>query len=176
MQAKNPIRIEGDIAYVTLLSRKGEFVAEAVIDACDAERVARHRWYAHRNPGARPGSDLYVRSIGAYRETGSPWLHRFIVGAERGKVVDHTNHAPLDCRRANLRTCSRFENEQNRAGASSHSKTGVRNVSWNKRTKSFDVRVVAFGKRHRFGGFSTLAEAASAAESARNELHGSFAS
>lgn len=176
MQAKNPIRIEGDTAYITLLNRKGEHVAEAIVDTCDLERICQHKWYAHRNSGARPGSALYVRSIGAYRETGSPWLHRFVVGAERDKVVDHINHQPLDCRRSNLRTCSRSENEQNRAGASVHSRTGVRNVSWVARKQAYRVRVRAFGKTHECGMFKSLADAASAASEARARLHSGFAS
>lgn len=51
-------------------------------------------------------------------------LHRFITNCPREKVVDHINHNTLDNRKANLKICTRFENQQNLRSKSTE-QTGV---------------------------------------------------
>lgn len=41
------------------------------------------------------------------------YLHRLIVGAEKGQVVDHINHNTLDNRKDNLKVCTHSENRLN---------------------------------------------------------------
>lgn len=43
-------------------------------------------------------------------------LHRLIMNCPEGKVVDHLNGDPLDCRKSNMRVCSQLENTRNRHG------------------------------------------------------------
>ena len=95
----------------------------ARIDWCDWERVSRHRWYVLCD--GRP----YATRKGAKR------MHREIVGAKPGEIVDHINGDTLDNRRCNLRIVTPRENGQNRrvhAGGTSryrgvtlHSEGGV---------------------------------------------------
>lgn len=41
------------------------------------------------------------------------YLHRLLVGAEKGQVVDHINHNTLDNRKCNLRICTQSDNKLN---------------------------------------------------------------
>jgi len=65
------------------------------------------------------------------------YLHRFIIGAEEGDVVDHLNHNPLDNRKGNLRILSKSGNTLNRRGANHQSKSGVRGVCWSTNQNSW---------------------------------------
>lgn len=44
-------------------------------------------------------------------------LHRLLVGAKRGRYVDHKNRVTIDNRMSNLRTCNASENARNRKKA-----------------------------------------------------------
>ncbi len=41
------------------------------------------------------------------------YLHRFLMGAKRGQIVDHINQIGLDCRRKNMRFVSKSGNQRN---------------------------------------------------------------
>lgn len=56
-------------------------------------------------------------------------IHRHILNPPKNKQVDHINHNTLDNRKCNLRLVTRSENQQNKNGALSNSKTGIRGVS-----------------------------------------------
>jgi hypothetical protein len=51
------------------------------------------------------------------------------MGAPKGMSIDHINHNTLDNRKANLRIVTHQQNNTNRNGAYSTSKTGIRGVS-----------------------------------------------
>jgi hypothetical protein len=111
---------EESIAYVPL--SRGQ---EAIIDVADAEKIAAYTW--HATPQAMGG--FYASSSIDGKTT---YMHRLIVDAPDGTVVDHINHHTLDNRRGNLRICTHQENMTNRDGAFSNSKTGIRGVSVHK--------------------------------------------
>ena len=48
-----------------------------------------------------------------YAATNNQYLHRLIMNAPKGKVVDHLNHNTLDCRKKNLRVVTQAENCKN---------------------------------------------------------------
>jgi hypothetical protein len=96
-------------------------------------------------------------------------LHRFILDAPRGKVVDHIFHNPLDNRKSKLRICTNAENCQNKNGVSSHNTSGYRNVCKLKNGKFF-VSLIVNKKTHNIGVFSDVLEANEAAIKARKEL------
>jgi hypothetical protein len=79
----------------------------ALIDECDWETVAPYKWQ-HSS-----GYAAFVRN----RKSGviSLRMHRLIMGAKPGQVVDHRNGDGLDNRRENLRICTTRRNSENRA-------------------------------------------------------------
>lgn len=54
-------------------------------------------------------------------EGGTVRLHRLVVNAPEGKVVDHLNGNKLDNRKSNLRVCTQKDNANNRKGIKGYS-------------------------------------------------------
>jgi hypothetical protein len=69
------------------------------------------------------------------------YMHRWIMKPDKDQLVDHINNDTLDNTEENLRIANRFENMQNRKGAQTDSKTGIRGVSWNNQRKKWVARV-----------------------------------
>ena len=98
------------------------------------------------------------------------YLAREVMGLRSfdGRMVDHVNHDKLDNTRANLRVCTNSQNQQNRKGAASHNRTGLRGVC--KGRDGFRACVGTCGKVRYLGTFKTADEAARVAEAARRQL------
>jgi hypothetical protein len=134
------------------------------------------RWKAEIKPDGR----IYVRRNLRERDGSiSPiQLHRLVMGAESGEIIDHRNGDTLDNRTENLRFCTQRQNMQN-------SKRGKRNTSgykgvWKysdaKRKKMWAVRIRdQDGKQVFVGSFETAEEAALAYNEAALRFHGEFA-
>ena len=87
--------------------------------------------------------------------------------------VDHKNTLKWDNRWENLRPATYETNGYNYGGRETHS--GVRNVYYDPRGKSkYFVFLKVGGKKHHYGFFQTIEEAALVANNARRELHGEF--
>ena len=69
-----------------------------------------------------------------------------------------------------LRAVTPKQNNENRAGASPRSKSGVRGVHWREDCQKWQALVHAGPKMHHVGYFDDLAEAGEAARLKRNEL------
>jgi hypothetical protein len=84
----------------------------------DFERVSANRWTVTDNgSGAFRGSrnpKLYARRVvrGSDGVQRTIYLHRFIMEAPSGLVVDHIDGDGLNCTRENLRLCSAAENNR----------------------------------------------------------------
>ena len=96
-------------------------------------------------------------------------LHRFITDAPKGLVVDHINHDTLDNRDENLRIITHRENLQNRKGAQSDSRTGIRGVGWEKGKNKWRARIKINGKSILIGRFDDISEAEAAVKAARKK-------
>jgi len=92
-------------------------IAHALVDDADYPEVNRWRWHVGNGGYA-------VRTVAGRKVP----LHRQIMGLESGdaRMVDHRDHDPLNCQRANLRVCTNAENQQNRKPGRSSRFRGVR--------------------------------------------------
>jgi len=82
---------------------------ETIVDDDAPESVTRHRWTTLSTGGL-----LYaVRKITINGNQLTVLLHRALLGAEPGQVVDHINGNGLDNRRQNLRLATQAQNRAN---------------------------------------------------------------
>lgn len=120
------------------------------------------------------GIDKVNGYIRGWRNGGFVPLHRYIMKAPDGVEVDHKNGIKNDCRRSNLRLCTRSENNMNKA-AQINNTSGYKGVKWNKREKKWRAVIGVRGKTIHIGCFETAQEAAAAYNEASIKHHGEFA-
>lgn len=142
----------------------------AIVDDCDFERVSKHSWYL--NHQGYPYTSVYVPGYRGKRE--KLYLHRLIIGAKKGQIVDHADRNPLNAQKSNLRFATALQNVRNmgpirKAGKSSQFK-GVSLVPAKWRSQ---IRVN--GKSILLGYFFSETEAARAYNKAAKEYFGEFA-
>lgn len=141
---------------------------EALVDAADLALVAGRKWSASKS---KNGNYYVVRGSGASRES----MHRLIIGAKKGELVDHINGNGLDNRRINLRITNHFGNAQNRrAKPGAHGYRGVHKHP-EARTKPFYAQISIRGRAKNFGFFATAEEAAHEYDRLAIIHHGEFA-
>ena len=92
-------------------------------------------------------------------------LHRYIMGAKKGDIVDHINGNKLDNRRENLRLVTSQENAFNRR---------TKGVHWVNRDKRWRVTITVDGKQKYIGQFKSKEEAIRAYRKAHVEAFGEF--
>jgi hypothetical protein len=113
----------------------------------------------------------YVQSV---RRGVATLLHRLILSAPPGSVVDHINGDPSDNRRENLRICSHTENMRNRKVSKSN-KLGLKGVHWDRGRSRYRALIWVDGKKKWLGSYKTAEEAKAAYDSAAPIYHGEFA-
>ena len=136
-----------------------------LVDEIDLEIVNKYSWTI---------SDGYVKkffekNIDGERKRWVKYLHREIMGAKPGQIVDHINQNKLDNRRSNLRLADKSLNALN--SNKSRGKTGLRGVVVNtQRGKPFKARITHLGKQIHLGSFNTAREAHQAYLTKQKEL------
>lgn len=88
----------------------------------------------------------------------------------KGLQIDHTCHTHACVRTEHLRLATNKQNLENRAGANSGSKSGVRGVSWDAATRKWTAQVMHNGQHFNLGRFATVEEAGDVARAKRLEL------
>ena len=135
------------------------------IDACEAHRLLENSWNILN-------SGYIARCYWADGKVKNELLHRSIVGAPTGVIVDHIDGDKLNNRLSNLRICTHSENMRNRKTASSNV-SGLKGVEITK-SGTFRATIRANKVIYRLGTFATAEEAHAAYCEASAELHGEF--
>lgn len=140
---------------------------EILVDAADLPMCGKGRWTVVRGPWG----GYAVKEIATVR-----WqLHRLVMAAQPGQVVDHINRNGLDNRRANLRFCTPTQNNANQ-GTRRDSKTGLKGAYWHGGSKTpWRAKIKVGGRTRSLGLFSTPEEAHAAYVRAARESFGEFA-
>jgi hypothetical protein len=98
-------------------------------------------------------------------------LHRAVMGAPDGVLVDHINRTRLDCRRENLRIVTRSQNAQNTDKPFRPSHSHIRGVSYDRTKGLYRAVIWANGKRIQSGKTKSLEQAAEWAAELRRTHH-----
>ncbi len=158
----NEIIYEGNICRIILTSPLGVPRSAAIIDREDKERIEKHRWALVRYG--------YIRNpiVGS--------LHNYVMNFSPSKEgeIDHKNRDKSDCRKTNLRFCTRSQNVQN-VGIGITNKSGFKGVHWHTRNQKWVARIGYENKRISLGSFKDKIEAAKVYNDAALEHHGEFA-
>ncbi len=142
-----------------------------IVDLEDYRRFSCFKWYIDGRDGrfyAVRGKRVGKRNVIKVR------LHREIMKAPKGLLVDHGNLKGLDNRRSNLRRATYGENNQNkrkRKGATSR----YIGVNFDKRSRNWRVRIMYKGKVKWLGNFDDEIDAGKAYDAAAKKYYGEFA-
>lgn len=135
----------------------------ALVDDEDYEFLSQYKWYPLKSQNTH-----YAWSKKHGR------MHHKIVSLEPGKQIDHRNGNGLDNRRANLRLCTRSQNQWNqlpRQGTSSRFK----GVCWINRDNRWRAQIKLKDKRVYLGNYTSEIDAATAYNDAATRHYGDFA-
>lgn len=139
-----------------------------VVDSGDYPLVAAYKWYAGSS-----AAGFYALSHD--RETHKTVrMHRLILGAQPGQIVDHINGDTLDNRRANLRFVTASQNGMNQKTRKGRKTSVFKGVSGHQRVKRWEAKICVKGKTKHLGYFSTEAPAHAAYCRASAYVHGSY--
>ncbi len=102
-------------------------------------------------------------------------MHRLIMNAPKGMLVDHINRNGLDNRKANLRIVTHTQNMWNNGQRVERYSSKYRGVSWHKRQRRWMAVISVNGRARTLGYYRDEKEAARAFDRAAKELRGEFA-
>lgn len=140
--------------------------AVALVDDADVERIAGYRWRLNRG-----GYAMALESVGGTVRT--TYMHRLIMDAPKGLEVDHLDGVKLNNTRANLRLCTRAENEANKPKMKG-TKCRFRGV-WQHWDGRWRAHIYINCKRHLLGYFQNEEDAARAYDAAATKAWGARA-
>jgi hypothetical protein len=143
-----------------------------IVDDEDYPSLSLHRWLAHDG-----GSQKFYAARG--KNVGNDKIltirmHRVLLQAKPGEIVDHINGDTLDNRRANLRIVDRQGNKVNSARRKD-SRQPYKGVRFEPHANKWAARICVMGRRMRLGLFATAEEAAIAFSEASLAHHGQLA-
>lgn len=142
----------------------------ALVDDEDYDFLSQWKWYAKTNK--KTGKSYACRSVHtAGQQPKAVVIHRTIMQAKPGEIVDHKDGNPLNNQRSNLRICNHQQNTCNSPSRSGTSKyKGV-----HKQGGKWAAVILANGVSHRLGSYYNEGNAARAYNEAAARLHGEFA-
>lgn len=120
----------------------------ALVDLADQCLVSEYCW--HRGGTGNRYAVSKINGISVY-------LHRLILGAGVGDIVDHIDGDPLNCLRSNLRFATRSQNAANREAT--NNQFGYRGVAFYPKKNKYQARVIRDHGTFR-GPYRKTAEAA----------------
>ena len=143
-----------------------------IIDDEDFELVSKHTWFVSKGRESYYAATNFKLAKDKYLNLG---MHRLIMGAPKGQLVDHIDGNTQDNRKSNLRKCGFFGNRVN-SKIRSDNTTGFKGVHYrNEGIKRYYTQIDALGKSIYLGRFNTAIEGAIAYNEAAKKYHGEFA-
>jgi AP2 domain/HNH endonuclease len=161
VRRKPPEPPNDEIRYIALT--KGRF---AIVDAADYEWLNQYKWcLSSTNQGRCYACHMEGRTQIS--------MHRLIMNAPKGMLVDHINGNGLDNRRCNLRLCTPTQNMCNRRKYGG--KSQYKGVFRNKKSGRYYAKISFKRETIYLGTYDEEIEAARAYDRKAIELFGEFA-
>jgi hypothetical protein len=117
----------------------------------DLERVSKYTWYLD-------GEHEYIAT---HINGKKVYLHRFIMCAVKGQLIDHIDRVRANNVRTNLRVATKDINSINSKVHSSNT-SGVRGVTWSKNSKKWFSQIMVRGKTKSLGYYHNFDDAVAA--------------
>lgn len=148
---------------------------QAIVDDEDAERVLRHKWCALTGKHAKT-----IYAFTNVRRGTTALMHRLILDAPAGRLIDHIDGNGLNNTRANLRFVTQRQNLANQRKASTYKGRPVSSPYKGvvKHEGFFQARIGSGrtgAPAFTIGSFSTAEDAAKAYDACARLLHGEHA-
>lgn len=136
-----------------------------IVDDEDYEILSKYKWYCTNAGYAQ--KDIY-------KEKKKYLMHRVILNAFKGEVVDHINGNPLDNRKQNLRKSTQCLNTKNVKCNRRNNTSGYKGVSFNKKYQKWEA-YITFNYKHIFlGYFDKKNDAGKSYNNKAKELFGEY--
>jgi len=137
----------------------------AFVDLEDFEWINRHKWSAYCN-----GCKWYACRTEKHK---SIFMHRQIMHAPKGSIIDHIDGNSLNNCKSNLRFCTYGQNNSNRGPKGKSSQ--YKGVYFDKYKRNYYAAVWHQGDKIVFGPFDSEIDAARDYDRAAIQYHGEFA-
>ena len=154
----------------------------ALVDAVLFDDLSKYSWHLI-SINYMNGRSLHYAGTSKYNGIKGMKMHRAVIGARSGEIVDHKNGNGLDNRISNLRICTQSQNMMNKS--KQKNKTGYKGVSiynpnrYSKKiNKSKKIYIVSIGINYKtiyIGRFANKIKAALAYDKAAIGYFGEFA-
>lgn len=145
----------------------------AIVDPEDYERINKYKWNAYRGYSSYYSKrKIYNRKKGTERTI---YMHRYIMNAPEGMVVDHINHNGLDNRKENLRFATRAENVRYSRKTKNKFSSDYKGVHYITKAKRWRAMITFENKTIYIGQYKDEISAAKAYDRAAKKYFGEFA-
>lgn len=167
IQDSNEFRIEGDVGYIILKTKKGVTVGEAIVDAEDIDRLILKKWRLWKGrvfTGNFKPISLQYEVLNAEKKNDQTVM-----------AIDHINGNPLDNRKCNLRIVTQAENAINKEILSNNT-SGFMGICSDKERGLWAAEIRIKKKKCHLGRYKNLCDAVYARYLAEQELFGEYRS
>jgi hypothetical protein len=143
----------------------------AIVDPYDFEKLSQYKWCIKKNKNKKT---IYAHRA-AYKMKNTVLMHRQIMCAEKGILIDHINNNGLDNRKANLRFATYRQNAWNSKMGINSGSSKYKGVSWDRRSKKWRAMICNNYKKMHLGFFDNEKAAAKVYNEAAKKHRGVFA-
>ena len=143
-----------------------------ILNSADYYRLKKFKWHVFACKGK-----FYAERFALIKNTWTKriFMHRQIMNAPKGKLVDHRNGDSLDNRRSNLRLATHSQNMMNRRKTKKKTSSKYLGLSRDKIAGEWKVQLCHYGKNIWVGRFKNEIDAAKAYDKAAKKYFGQFA-